>query len=156
MKPLFIFLFLSFSMLINAQIQLCNTSGKIFNLLSYDIQKEQVECTCVDNSDMSLSKKEIVYIKTSQDQVITFLSGKKKLVLKEKNIDPTDLATLGRIDAFRFYRTQNEPIITDKQYLQSYNEQVNKIRTGHTVSAILGGVAFAVGLTTLIVTMSAL
>jgi hypothetical protein len=139
MKTLITSVFLFFSIILNAQMHLCNTSGKIFDLNSYDIQKDQVKYICIDNSEMSLLKKDIVYIKISKNEVITFLSGRKKVVLKEENIDTANLATLGKIDALRFYKTQNEPINTNAEYMQGYKEQLNKMKRGQTVGLILGG-----------------
>jgi hypothetical protein len=147
MKTALFLVIILFPVVLSAQMQVTNTSGKTFDLNKVDIQKNQVEFITTENSSMSLSKSDILCIKSSPHELITFNNGKRKIAIKGENLNPADLATQGRIDACRFYKTKNKPVSIDSKYLEGFNMQTKKIKNSNTTRYIIAGVATAACLT---------
>ena len=145
MKVILITLILiSTELKVHAQMIIKDTGGVSYTTKKYKIVKDSVKFFTLDSLEIVLNIKKVLYIKENKNLCIAFLSEKKKWKITENDIDTEKMITKGKIDAVRFYKTNNKPLTDDAEYLKGFKEETATIeskRTMRTIQIVCGIIA---------------
>jgi len=114
-----------------------------------------------DGTEISKSN---VLLYSEKGKNFTFNDKNSKRLKLKGNFDPTENCGKGKILAFKYYNSKmnvneiplgDEKALNDPALIDCYNKEVRKIKKGQTVSWIVAGVSFSIGLGAFIAAVSA-
>ncbi|MGI9543373.1 MAG: hypothetical protein ACR2MX_08945 [Cyclobacteriaceae bacterium] len=161
MKLLGLLMLLLLSTTLHSQSKIFLENGSTIPYSEIKANGKKSDATILSNNEnMSLAKKDILSFTNSNGALYTFhLKSGRKLKVKEKgSIDePCYKAKIHAYKYFKYKGATTNPYAdasSKKDYASCFEEQTKKLRTRSTVGAVSGGVAFALGLSLFISSVS--